>query len=205
MTLNDLLVNLNIIFPITFLIFWVCILILADLFIPTDKKGLTAALAALGLLISLVFVIIRVDFTAPSSFSDNAWVGIIPSNVRHGSEAENDRFDLTFQYLSRQSSGTLVFKAPAQPGSYDLRMHDTDAGGKEVASVSFRVAEPVRPAAPSLGPSLKLSKTVFSPGKEISVEFTAPSSSPNPIGSFPTRMLTNRRIRSATEISSIIT
>jgi NADH-quinone oxidoreductase subunit N len=63
MSLNDLLLNLNLVLPLTFLILWVCILILADLFIPTEKKGITAALAALGLLISLIIVIVRFGFT----------------------------------------------------------------------------------------------------------------------------------------------
>jgi len=31
-------------------------------------------------------------------------------------------------------------KAPAQAGTYDFRMHNTDDNGKEVASVSFQVS-----------------------------------------------------------------
>ncbi|MBI5639227.1 MAG: nuclear transport factor 2 family protein [Nitrospirae bacterium] len=83
---------------------------------------------------------IRVHFTAPSHFVDNAWVGIIPSSVPHGNEALNDQYDLTYQYLNRRTSGTLVFHAPQQPGQYDMRMHDTDNNGSEVVSVSFSVA-----------------------------------------------------------------
>jgi len=66
MSLNDLLVNLNYILPLTFLIIWVCVLLIADLFIPPEKKGITAALAALGLLIALVIVIVRFGFTTPA-------------------------------------------------------------------------------------------------------------------------------------------
>jgi hypothetical protein len=33
----------------------------------------------------------------------------------------------------------IVFTAPAAPGSYDFRMHDTDSNGRELTSVSFRV------------------------------------------------------------------
>ncbi|MDP2433638.1 MAG: hypothetical protein Q8O33_16665 [Pseudomonadota bacterium] len=82
---------------------------------------------------------IVVDFTASGSYADNAWVGIIPSHIPHGSEAENDRHDLTYQYLRKRTSGSLTFTAPMAPGNYDLRLHDTDNNGREVASVSFQV------------------------------------------------------------------
>jgi len=82
---------------------------------------------------------IRVSFTASPDYPANAWVGIIPSTVQHGSEAVNDQNDITYQYLNKRTSGELIFKAPAQPGSYDSRMNDRDDNGKEVASVSFRV------------------------------------------------------------------
>ena len=35
--------------------------------------------------------------------------------------------------------GTLSFDAREQPGSYDIRLHDTDGGGTEIASVTFTV------------------------------------------------------------------
>lgn len=82
---------------------------------------------------------IVVSFTAPASYANDAWIGIIPSAIPHGSEAENDRHDLTYQYLQKRTGGSLSFNAPTQPGDYDLRMHDTDNNGREVASVSFRV------------------------------------------------------------------
>ncbi len=49
MSTNDLLA----IFPLIFLDAWACALLLVDLFIPRDRKGITASLAALGLLGSL--------------------------------------------------------------------------------------------------------------------------------------------------------
>jgi hypothetical protein len=82
---------------------------------------------------------INVTFAAPAGLPDDAWVGIIPSGVPHGDEATNDAYDLTYQYLNGMMSGTLVFIAPTVPGSYDLRMHDTDQNGKEIASVTFTV------------------------------------------------------------------
>jgi hypothetical protein len=82
---------------------------------------------------------IRVAFTAPASYASDAWVGILPASVPHGDEAVNDQHDITYQYLSQRTSGVLVFQAPAQVGLWDLRMHDTDASGREVASVTFEV------------------------------------------------------------------
>lgn len=88
---------------------------------------------------------IVVDFTAPGSYAGDAWIGIIPSQIPHGSEAENDRHDLTYQYLQKRTAGSMSFVAPAAPGNYDLRLHDTDNNGREVASVSFQVGAPATP------------------------------------------------------------
>ena len=82
---------------------------------------------------------IVVHFYASSTFAANAWVGIIPANVPHGSEAVNDQNDLTYQYLQNRASGELIFQAPGNPGSYDFRMNDSDNNGNEVGSVSFTV------------------------------------------------------------------
>ena len=117
---------------------------------------------------------ITVTFTAPASFPDNAWVGIIPANVPHGSESTNDKYDLAYEYLKKRTSGSLTFKAPNAPGAYDVRMHDTDAGGKEVVSVSFTVGGGRTP--PSSGLSLGIDRTMYKPGEQITVTFTAPDS-----------------------------
>jgi hypothetical protein len=111
---------------------------------PTaTPKPQTAAAGAVGLrLEGTTFAPgadVRVAFWAPPGFQANAWIGIIPSDVPHGSEGVNDQHDLTYQYLNNRAAGELVFKAPDQPGAYDFRMHDRDDNGAEVASVSFRV------------------------------------------------------------------
>lgn len=80
---------------------------------------------------------IAVRFTAPTTWPRDAWVGIIPSSIPHGDERQNDNHDITYQYLEKRSTGTLTFTAPA-PGNWDFRLHDTDGGGKEFASVSFQ-------------------------------------------------------------------
>ncbi len=82
---------------------------------------------------------ITVTFTASPNWSKNAWIGIIPSEIEHGDESKNDQHDVSYKYLSGKTSGSITLKAPDKPGKYDLRMHDTDANGKEIKYVSFTV------------------------------------------------------------------
>jgi hypothetical protein len=124
---------------------------------------------------------ITVHFTTPAVFPPDAWIGLIPSQAPHGSESENDKYDLAYQYMGGKATGTIIFTAPAQPGSYDIRMHDTDNNGREVASITFTVGAAAAPApAPTPAPApqsqgpLRLDKTSFSPGEQIVVHFTAP-------------------------------
>lgn len=113
------------------------------------------------------------QFSAPASFATDAWVGIVASNVPHGSEAQNDQYDLGRVQLNGITSGLLRFAAPPNPGLYDLRMHDTDNDGKEVASFTFVVLEPPPQAA-----RLWLDKPAWSPGTEVQVHFAAPPGLP---------------------------
>ena len=113
----------------------------------------------------------QVQFTAPSSFPPEAWVGLIPSEVPHGDEDVNDQFDLAYWYLDGQTTGVLTFTAPMEPGSYDLRMHDTDDSGAEVASVTFLVEIP----AGAGEPRLQLEQATFAPNDAIRVRFDAPA------------------------------
>lgn len=82
---------------------------------------------------------IVVTFTSQKGLAKNAWIGIIPSNIKHGSEAENDKFDVSYQYLEGKTKGTMKFTAPSKPGKYDFRLHSTDNNGVELASVTFVV------------------------------------------------------------------
>jgi NADH-quinone oxidoreductase subunit N len=59
MTLNDLFINAKVILPLSILIIWACGLLLVDLTIPKERKGLTALLAASGLLVTLGLAIAR--------------------------------------------------------------------------------------------------------------------------------------------------
>jgi len=57
MTFTDL--NISTLWPFTFLTLWACVLLLVDLFIPKERKGITALLAALGLAFTLSFTLMQ--------------------------------------------------------------------------------------------------------------------------------------------------
>ena len=75
-------------------------------------------------------------FLASPELAASAWVGLIPSEVEHGSTSLNDQHDVSYQYLSKRTSGIMVFKAPGTKGAYDFRLNGPS---KEAASVSFTV------------------------------------------------------------------
>src|SRR5574341_96055 len=56
LTINDF----EVLKPYTLLTIWACVLLLADLFIPKERKGITAFLSALGLAITLGFTLAQV-------------------------------------------------------------------------------------------------------------------------------------------------
>lgn len=53
MTITDLLQNMSVVLPMAVLIGWSCILLIVDLFIPKGRKGWTALLAAVGMLLCI--------------------------------------------------------------------------------------------------------------------------------------------------------
>jgi hypothetical protein len=77
-----------------------------------------------------------ISFTASKEIADNAWIGIVPSNVSHGSSKKNDDNDIDYDFLAAETSGRLLLLAPDTRGSYDIRMSDPE---KEITSVSFQV------------------------------------------------------------------
>lgn len=68
---NDLIESIQAILPVIVLAGWSSALLLVDLFIPKERKGITAALAALGLIVSAGFVIA----SATSGGAADAFVG----------------------------------------------------------------------------------------------------------------------------------
>ena len=114
---------------------------------------------------------ITVTFNAPPGLPNNAWVGVIPSSVTHGSEVTNDQNDISYKYLEGKTYGTLVFTAPTTPGNYDLRMNSSDNSGAELTYVSFTVSGGTAPSPASLS----LNTYSVSPGGSIAVTFSAPA------------------------------
>jgi hypothetical protein len=111
---------------------------------------------------------IEVSFSVAGATS-SAWAGIVPAAIAHGSESENDRHDLAYQYLRGRDSGVLTFTAPEAPGRYDVRLNDSDSDGREIASAPFVVRAPGAADA-----RVSLAKTRFIPGEPIEVSFEAP-------------------------------
>ncbi len=64
--MSDFAVSIHATLPLIVLTIWACVLLLVDLFIPKERKGWTALLAALGLLVTLVLVVVRFGFHAPA-------------------------------------------------------------------------------------------------------------------------------------------
>lgn len=81
---------------------------------------------------------ITVNYTAPSTWDNTAWIGIVPSIVEHGNERENFKNKLAHKNLSGPK-GTVTFTAPETPGVYDLRMHNSDKDGMEVEDIRIIV------------------------------------------------------------------
>ncbi len=101
-----------------------------------------------------------------SKIPANAWVGLIPSHVAHGSAYRNDQHDITFQKIKGKASGEFKFQVPKKNGSYDLRVSTRD-GDKELISITFTVSVPNHTAA------LILPKKIFAPNEDIKLDFKA--------------------------------
>ena len=117
--------------------------------------------------------LIQVAFTAPPWFTSDAWVGLIPSDVPHGTALENASHTLEHRYLEGQTAGVLEFGAPMSLGSYDLRMHNGGADGIEEAVVSFKVSDLSEEH--HLQSEMRLGHRNYLAGDPIEVFFTASS------------------------------
>ena len=81
---------------------------------------------------------IVITFTASSSWEGQAWIGLVPADIKHGSAAEADKYDLQYEYIKKRTKGTMKFNAPNESGKYTIRMFDAFAG-KEAKSADFKV------------------------------------------------------------------
>lgn len=110
----------------------------------------------------------QIDLSLDSNGLDvSAWLGVVPSEVEHGSEVVNDQHDLDRISITERP---LYLVAPDRPGSYDVRLHDSDMDGRELDSVAFEVlAEPITET------GLEVEKKVYQPEELVNFTFTASS------------------------------
>jgi len=78
---------------------------------------------------------IKVTLTINTPLADGAWVGIVPSDTPHGSEEENDEYDVTYAYVGNAQDGVLMMEAPYDAGNYDIRLFSSDDDGVELDSI----------------------------------------------------------------------
>jgi len=120
---------------------------------------------------------IHLTYVAPPGLPEDAWIGIVPSDIPHGDEVRNDRHDLAYQYLEGRTSASLQFEAPQEPGDYDLRMNDTDSHGQEMASITFHVA--IKPAQTGQAPAAPQATQPAPTAQPVQSEQPSPSVSAN--------------------------
>lgn len=101
----------------------------------------------------------------PMGTGPKAWIGLIQADVPHGSATENDKYDMAYEYLEGRTTGEVSFNAPADPGDYDLRLHDSDEStGRELFSIPFKVMGSLKPLT---GNALRLNKSRYAAGEEM--------------------------------------
>ncbi|NQZ08426.1 MAG: hypothetical protein HRT35_14820 [Algicola sp.] len=83
---------------------------------------------------------ITLSFKAASTYTKKTWVGLGPANIKHGSTAQNDQHDLSYQYINNQTSGVMTFLAPQKVGQYDFRMNET-TNDLELVALAFSVSD----------------------------------------------------------------
>ena len=84
---------------------------------------------------------INLYFFGTSGLGPYAWIGIVPSDITHGSESENDLHDIQYANVGGMADGLIVFTAPWDAGFYDFRLNDSESGGIEIDFLTFEVRE----------------------------------------------------------------
>ena len=82
------------------------------------------------------------SYTSSKKLDRDAWFGVIPATVPHGSEEQADQHDLKRLTVGNaEGSRPFSLSVTLESGLYTLRMFDDDDAGQEVVSVPFRVAQ----------------------------------------------------------------
>lgn len=105
----------------------------------------------------------KVTVRTENTLAEKSWVGIFPVN---GSSQRNKNYT-TYQYTNGKKHNVFSFKAPEQPGSYELRFFD-DSYGNEIKSLAFSVE-----GFSGTGLSIKTDKTSYAPQSDMVVQFVA--------------------------------
>ena len=113
---------------------------------------------------------VTVKFSLGKAYDGKPWIGVIPSNIEHGSEKTNDDHDISYTYIKGgQTEGTVTLNVPGEEGKYDFRLNSDDKNGKELASISFEVA------LDTAGLKFEIDKETYTPDEEITISLTFPS------------------------------
>ena len=101
--------NLKVILPLAVLVVWACALLLVDLFIPKERKGWTALLAAVGLVLALGLTIAQ-DSSPYGAFGGMVMVdgfSVFLNTLFLGSGLA--AIALAYDYLKRRASSGVSF------------------------------------------------------------------------------------------------
>lgn len=123
--------------------------------VPTEATGAEGSAPAQSLptVLDGSMTVDGTEFTVGETFevmlvintplSDSAWVGIVPTETPHGSEAEGDAVDVYYEYVSQAVDGRVTMIAPTVAGTYDVRLYSSDDSGVglELASTTITVSE----------------------------------------------------------------
>lgn len=84
-------------------------------------------------------MVVTLEINTP--LADNAWVGVIPADTPHGLEVDGDNTYISYDWVSNVVDNQVTLYAPWEPGSYTVRLYNTDDQGVELATEEFTVTE----------------------------------------------------------------
>ena len=110
-------------------------------YVAEDELPLESKYMSLEKLVFVPGEEINLYFFGTSGLGSYAWIGIVPSDITHGSESENDLHDIQYAYVGGMTDSLIVFTAPWDAGYYDFRLNDSESGGVEIDFLTFEVRE----------------------------------------------------------------
>lgn len=88
---------------------------------------------------------IKILFNSSSASQNQAWIGILPSDIPHGNTEENKKHWINSDNVTGKKEAVIYLVAPTKAGNYDIRMNYygsnySYSNGSELASVSIVVS-----------------------------------------------------------------